>query len=313
MRETTFTLPASDGTEVFARRWSPDDGVAPRAVMQVSHGMAEHGARYAPLAEAATARGIVVYASDHRGHGQTIGPTNPRGHFADRDGWRLCLDDLNRVGDRATQEHPGLPRVLFAHSMGSFMAQQLLFERGDQFAAVLLSGSSSGVSNPLAPIGRLVARVERKRLGARTPSPLLTKLSFGTFNKPFEPARTDFDWLSRDPAEVDKYIADPLCGFDVSTQLWVDLLDALPGLAKKENLARIPKATPLYVVSGSEDPVHTRMRGLKLLLRAYEDAGLRDVTWKVWSNARHEVLNETNRAEVIAHALDWVESRALSR
>lgn len=313
MLESNFTLTAADGTKLYVRRWAPDQDTPIRAVLQVAHGMAEHSGRYAPLAQAATQRGMVVYANDHRGHGLTIAASNPQGHFADHDGWRTCLDDLNRVADRTTKDHPGLPRVLFAHSMGSFMAQQLLFERGDQLSAVILSGTTSGVSNPLAPIGRLIARVERKRLGARSPSKLLTKMSFGAFNNAFKPARTDFDWLSRDPSQVDAYISDPLCGFDISTQAWIDLLDALPTLAQTDNLAKLPKRLPVYIVSGSEDPVHSRLRGLKTLMAAYESAGMQDLSWKVWSGARHEVLNETNRAEVLTHALDWVEARVFEK
>lgn len=306
MRDSTFTLD-SDGLALFVYRWLPDEGVPVRGVVQIAHGMAEHAARYARFAEALTAAGFAVYAHDHRGHGRTAGTADKRGFFADRGGWRRVVDDLYLVAARAREENPGAPWVLFAHSMGSFMAQQVMFERGAELKAVVVSGSSSGVSNPLAPVGRLVARAERWRKGPRGTSPLLTKLSFGAFNDAFKPNRTEYDWLSTDAAEVDKYIADPWCGFEVSTQLWVDLLDALPTLADPANLARVPKNLPVYVLAGSEDPVTGRLKGLHMLVKDWSDAGLRDIEWRVYEGRRHETLNETNRAEVTADLVRWLE------
>src|SRR5262249_37939240 len=142
------------------------------------------------------------------------------------DGWATVLGDLWQVTRRIASDHPDRPIVLIGHSMGSFMAQHLMSEHGDAFAGVALSGTG-GKPSPLAAGGRLIARFERWRLGARGRSTLLQAFSFGAFNKQFAPARTPFDWLSRDAAEVDKYIADPLCGFPASVQLWIDLLDAL--------------------------------------------------------------------------------------
>ncbi len=309
MRESPFTLERG-GASLYVYRWLPDEGGAVRGVVQVSHGMAEHAARYAPLAEFLTREGFAVYAHDHRGHGRTAGEVSRRGFFAERDGWRAVLDDLEAVGRRALDEHPGAPLVLFAHSMGAFIAQQAMFERGASFRVVVISGSSSGVANPLAPIGRAVARLERWRLGARAPSPLLTKLSFGEFNRAFKPARTEYDWLSRDPAQVDRYIADPWCGFDVSTQLWIDLLDALPGLADPKNLARVPKDLPVYVLAGSADPVNGNLKGLHRLVRDWNAAGVRDITWRVYEGGRHEMLNETNRDEVLADLGRWLDKVA---
>ena len=309
MQESTFTLDRGSA-QVFVYRWLPDAAVATRGVVQISHGMAEHAARYRGFAEALTAAGFAVYGHDHRGHGRTAGDPSRRGHFADRDGWRAVLDDLYAVAARAAEENPGLPLVLFAHSMGSFFAQQAMFERASLWKGVALSASTSGVANPLAPIGRVIARVERLRVGASKPSKLLTKLSFGEFNKGFRPARTEYDWLSRDPGEVDKYIADAWCGFDVSTQLWIDLLDALPTLADPTNLARVPKDLPVYVLAGSRDPVTGYLKGLHQLVESYQAVGLRDITWKTYEGGRHEMLNETNRADVHKDFLTWLDRLA---
>jgi alpha-beta hydrolase superfamily lysophospholipase len=308
MLERTFTLKASDGTEVFVYGWLPEG--TPRGVVQVAHGLAEHGLRYRRFAEACVARGLAVYADDHRGHGRTAGD-GTLGYFAAEHGWRTVLDDLYRLGDHITGQHPGVPRVFFGHSMGSFLAQQVMFERGDQLAGAVLSGSASGGSNPLAPVGRLVARVERARLGPKKPSAVLTKMTFADYNRAFAPARTEFDWLSRDPAEVDRYIADPRCGFEATTQLWVDLLGALPGLAAPSNLAQIPKDLPVYLTVGERDPLHRKLKDFHALVEGYERAGLRNVTVRVWPDARHEILNETNRDEVTEAVLHWVDHEAL--
>jgi len=312
MQETTFTLPSDDGVALHVFRWAPDDGVAPRAVLQVSHGLAEHAGRYRRFAEAATARGLVVYADDHRGHGKTARTEAEVGLFAKEHGWRKLMDDLGRVTERASSEHPGLPRVFFGHSMGSFTAQQVAFERGADFAGVILSASISGRSNPLAPIGRVVARLERLRIGAAAPSTLLDAMSFGNFNRAFHPARTKFDWLSRDPAEVDAYIADPRCGFKLSAQGWIDLLDALKQLADPENQARVPKDLPLLLIAGEADPVVGGLKFFERLVAEYNRAGLRRFTWKVYPGARHELLNETNRDAVTAELLDWIDQVALA-
>lgn len=310
MLESTFTLKASDGTEVFVYGWLPEG--TPRGVVQIAHGLAEHAGRYRRFAEACVARGLAVYAGDHRGHGRTAKDA-PLGYFAAEQGWRVVLDDLYRLGDHITGLHPGAPRVFFGHSMGSFLAQQVLFERGDQLAGAVLSGCASGVSNPLAPIGRLVARVERARVGATKPSPVLTRMSFGDYNRAFAPNRTEFDWLSRDPAEVDKYIADDRCGFEASTQLWGDLLGALPHLGARANLAQLPRELPLYLTVGERDPLHRGLKDFHPLVESYERAGMRNVTVRVWSDARHEILNETNREEITGAILRWVDEEALKR
>lgn len=290
MRAEELAHIADDGTALFLRRWSPDG--APRAVVQIAHGLAEHSGRYARLAGALVAVGHVVYAHDHRGHGHSA-PPGDLGFFGETEGWGKCVGDLASITRRARQEHPGLPVALLGHSMGSFMAQDYAARHGDLVSALILSGSN-GAPPAIAGVGRLLARIERARLGPRGKSPLLRKLMFGDFNKPFRPARTDFDWLSRDEREVDKYVADPLCGFDFSTQLAIDMLDALGGLVAPAALARVPKTLPVYVFSGTRDPVGANIDGL---IAALKGAGL-NVSAKLYPEGRHEMLNETNREEV---------------
>jgi len=304
MQSRTFTLAAEDGLQRFVHAWLPDRPA--KAAVQIAHGLAEHGGRYARLAAALTGAGYAVYAGDHRGHGRTARTPEDLGFFAERDGWRKCLDDLAQLHRRIAADHPGLPVLLIGHSMGSFMAQQVISERGAELAGAVLSGSG-GRPSALASAGRFVARIERARLGAHGRSKLIQALSFDAFNKQFAPARTPADWLSRDAAEVDKYIADPLCGFPATVQLWIDLLDALGDITAPRRQARIPKALPIYVISGSRDAVSENARGIAQLLAAYRAAGLERVTSRLYPDARHELFNETNRDEVTRDLLAWLD------
>ena len=302
MQSSTLTL-ERDGASIFVRRWLPDG--APSACVQIAHGLAEHSARYQRLAAALTGAGYAVLASDHRGHGPHCA-TADLGFFAAADGWRKCLDDLWAVNRQVAADLPGLPIVFMGHSLGSIMGQQFIAEHGEALAGAVLSGTS-GSPPAILPLGRALARFERWRLGPRGHSAILQKMLFEDFNKAFKPARTEFDWLSRDPREVDKYIADPLCGFPFTTQLAVDLLDALGPIASKETAARVPKTLPIYIFSGARDPVGVGLQGL---IDGYRDTGHGKVTTSIYADGRHEMLNEINRDAVTADLISWLKTVA---
>ncbi|MFZ5756063.1 MAG: alpha/beta hydrolase [Pseudomonadota bacterium] len=305
-----YFLDTADRHRIAVRHWPAAGHI--RASLVIAHGMAEHAARYDPLAEHLAARGIAVYALDHRGHGASATQPADIGHYADENGWALVVGDLARLLDHAHAAHPGLPLVLLGHSMGSFIAQACAIAHGDRLHALALSGSNYG-STVLYRVARVLARIEKFRQGARGKSALLEFLSFGAFNKPFAPARTGYDWLSRDPAEVDKYIADPLCGFRVSNQLWIDLLGGLIAISDVKNLARIPHALPVYVFGGDRDPVGQAGRGLPKLVEKLAEAGVRNVRLKLYREGRHEMLNESNRAEVFADLEKWLDEVLAAR
>lgn len=305
MKASTFSFTSSDGAKIFTYRWLPAGRCA--AIIHIIHGLAEHAGRYCRFAEALTAAEYGVYASDLRGHGRTASGPEELGFFAEHNGWRKCLDDLWQINQMIAAENPGTPILLLGHSMGTTFARQLMAKHGHALAGVVLSGCG-GQPTSLALAGRLIARVEKLRLGARGRSGLIQSLTFGRFNKPFQPARTKFDWLSRDPREMDKYVADPLCGFNATVQLWIDMLDALPGIAK--SCAGIPRNLPIYVISGSHDPVSAGTKLLRPMLKQYGAAGL-NVQHKFYPEARHELLNEINREEVTTDLLKWI-SRAAS-
>ena len=288
-----------DGLQMSRYIWKPD---SPKAILVVAHGLAEHGRRYGRLAEHFLPHGWLVHAHDHRGHGRSINAAYPLGHFGDANSFELVADDVATFCDELRDEYR-LPLILLGHSAGSFMVQHLLTRRPELAHAFVLSGTN-GRPPAIAQAGRVLARVERARVGKRRSSAVLQFASFGSFNRGFE-KRTECDWLSRDPAEVDKYIEDPLCGFANSTQAWVDLLDAMPRFSAPTAQRRIPKAKPVYVFAGTEDPVGDKGAGVRRLEQAYVDAGLKQLTTKLYAGGRHEMLNETNRDEVMNDLLGW--------
>lgn len=304
MQSSTDTLKTSDGVSLFLHMWSPD--TAPRGIVQIVHGLAEHGGRYARFAEALTDAGWAVIADDHRGHGATAHTADEVGHFADDDGWNKAVADVEAIGAYARRKWPGVKLVRFGHSMGSSLTLHALSRFPGSVDAAVLSGPT-GVIGPLRKIGLLVTRIERMRLGKRGRSRLLHRMSFGDFNKAFEPARTAFDWLSRDEAEVDKYIHDPKCGFVVTTQHWFDHLIGLGDMVDPANLARIPKSLPVRIIGGSKDPVSKATRQLPALWNRMRSAGMTDVTERIWVDARHELLNDVVRDDVTADVLSWLD------
>lgn len=308
MREQRFYLPTTDGKRTFVVQWLPEAAAHIRGVVQISHGMAEHCLRYQPLAQYLTRRGYAVYASDHRGHGHSVGNGDRLGHYADQDGWRKVIDDLYRVNQQIRQLHPGVPLTLFAHSMGSFIARGYVFRHADSIQGLVIS--ATGIRYGLiARIGRAIARWDARRIGARSPSKLLAKLSFGTFNLRFMPARTPFDWLSRDTAQVDKYIHDPLCGFDCSAQLWVDLFGGIiefEGLEKR-SAQQLPANLPVLGIAGTHDPTSMGGLGVKQVIQRYRQGGLTDTQVKLYLKGRHELTNETNRQQVFDDLGQWLD------
>ena len=288
MKSVDFAFRTVDGANLHVSGWAVE---APKAIVQVLHGMAEYGSRYARLAEALGAAGYTTYAHDHRGHGKSVPDGIAAGHMADDDSWNRIVEDAHGVNREIAKRHPSLPIIVLGHSMGSFVLQQLLFEHPSDMVAAALSGSN-GKPPPIAIVGKLLARIERARVGKRNPSPILQRLTFGEYNKAFAPTRTEFDWLSRDPEEVDKYVGDPLLGFDVSTQTWLDMLNALNRISNPSSIARIPKSLPLYLFAGDQDQVGDGGKGMKNLYDAYKRAAIFDVRLKLYPGGRHEMFND---------------------
>lgn len=305
MRESSFR--DAEGAEIHYRAWEPA-GPA-RAVLLVSHGMAEHSGRYARLGEAAAARGFSCWAPDHRGHGLTGKAAGSlHGNFRSPEGFSVLADDLAELAGVALAAAGAKPLFLFGHSMGSFAALDFAERRGAGLAGLILMGSSGRqglLSKAGIPISRLLALFR----GRERPSPFLTGMNFGPYALSVEDPRTPYDWLSRDEAEVGAYVADPLCGFALSAGFYADFLPAFYRILRPSSIARIPSSVPTLVLAGSEDPVGGKGRYLDDLLASLS---LRDEAWAelgVYEGARHELLNETCRDEVTADLLGWIEGR----
>ena len=299
MPESEFDFRADDGQTLLARRWLPEG--PPRAIVQIAHGLAEHSVRYGRLAAALNSAGYAAYANDHRGHGPKAAAAD-LGHFADEGGWDKVVGDLWTFNRLIAAEQPETPIIFLGHSLGSFLGRGFIAKHSDALVGVALSGSN-GKPPAIATLGRLIAREERIRLGKRGKSDPIFQMWFGEFNKPFKPARTDSDWLSRDEKEVDAFVADPLCGFPFTTQLAIDVLDALPHVTSRKSLAAIRKDMAIYVFSGERDPVGANIKGLIQDLKA---TGFTQLTTRIYPGARHETLNETNRDEVTRDFIAWL-------
>jgi alpha-beta hydrolase superfamily lysophospholipase len=287
---TRFTYPARDGVEIVGYRWDAAD--KPRGAVQLTHGMGEHVQRYGDLARALTGHGLVVYGQDHRGHGATARSEEELGQLGP-DGWAQLLDDIDLLVSRIHDEQPGLPLVLLGHSMGSFAIQQYLLGHSDRVNAVVLTGTTA--------------------LDQLEPALDLDKpIDLAAFNAAFQPARTEFDWLSRDEAIVDAYIADPRCGFGMDTASAKDMFAGARRMADPAQVSAVRADLPLYVAVGELDPVNANLALLNVLVDRYRAAGLTDVTVRTYPGARHEILNETNRDKVVASMLDWLD-RVLSK
>lgn len=297
---STHQLGAFGGHNIQVHLWTPV--AEPTAIIQVFHGLGEHSARYQRFAEAATENGYIVCAHDHRGHGPDA---ELPGFFAAEIGWDLLVNDAHKVSDFLRDRYPGKPVVLLGHSMGSYIAQSYARRFGEDLAALVLSGST-WPSRALLFVGRLLARWERWRHGIYYRSPLLHKIGFEEFNNRFEPGRTELDWLSRDPDEVDKYIDDPFCGGPYTTGLWWDLLGGLNEISGIDALRSIPASLPILITGGADDPVGGA-KGMLKLADAYQRSGHAKVDKAIYADGRHEMLNELNRDEFTADLLRWIE------
>jgi len=302
--ESTLESPTGAALHCYAMQ---ADGPA-KAVVHINHGMGEHAGRYRRFAEFLGAHGYHTVAHDHRGHGHTSAPDAPLGRFADTGGWEKVLGDVGAVNARIHADHPDLPLVCFGHSMGSIIAFNYALRQPDSIAA-LSCWNASFTAGGLARLGKAILAVERAFKGAGKPSDITRALTFGAWNKVFKPNRTEFDWLSRDTAEVDKYVADPLCGFDVSIGMWQDVIGGVFFAGDDRNLPALPPVLPVHLLGGLADPSSDKGAAVRTTAARLQKAGLVDVTLSLLEDTRHESLNEVNRDQVMAQYVAWLDAR----
>jgi len=278
----------ADQLKLSAYCWKPDTEIL-KGLVVIAHGMGEHAKRYDEFANALTDEGFVVYSLDHRGHGASPGP-NGLGDFGEG-GWDALVNDIAQLTEYAKSEYPNLPTILFAHSMGSFAAQQFILTHAILLDALILSGSAA-IDQLFVALAAAQAAVEKGE-------------AISALNVGFD-QRTGFEWLSRDEAQVDKYVADPLCGFDLSPESLGGMINSAGLLADPEKLAAIPGDLPVLLLAGDRDPVTGNLDHLQVLQQRYIDAGIKQLDTKFYKDGRHEMLNEINREEVIGDVIEWV-------
>ena len=298
-----FSLAAKSGASLNVLH-EPAQGT-PRGIVTINHGIAEHAARYERFAKALSEAGLHVYAHDHRGHGATTAPGVSLGMFAKHDGWQRVLDDTLDVRQHAKANHPGLPLILFGHSMGGLVSLNSALRDPDGLDALAVwnANFSAGL---MGRAGQLVLAIEKMLLGSDVPSVMLPKLTFQDWAKKETSGRTPFDWLSRDPMEVDKYIADPLCGWDASVGMWQDVFKLVFAGADDRNFSKLPKSLPIHLRGGGHDPATDFANATRQLSDRLAAMSYANVITVIGPDNRHESLNDTNRDEVTGEFINWL-------
>ena len=296
MQETK--LIASDNTELFVHSWCVDE---PKAVIMLAHGMAEHSMRYAEFAEFLNANGIDFYCHDQRGHGKSA--NGSLGHLRKGLDWKLMMDDLFTI--RKKLIHTDCPVFLMGHSMGSFLVRCAVQVQPNLFDGLIVSGTGDS-QGLIGKAGALLTKVLCSTAGETSPANMMQDMVFGGYNKSFTNPRTPSDWLSRDEAVVDAYIADPWCGFVCTNGFFHELLHGIQMANDSQGIAKMNKQMPIYLFSGECDPVGNMGKGVINVKSALTKAGLKDVTLRLYPEGRHEMLNELNKAEVMNDLLVWI-------
>ena len=308
MVRNEFTFPSADGkTSIHAVEWLPE-GAAPRAVLQIAHGVSEYILRYEPFAAFLTGQGFAVVGHDHLGHGGSVAPGAVPLYFGPKGSWDHVTADIYTLRNLAGRRFPGLPYFLLGHSMGSFLARTYLIRYPGTVDAAVLMGTGQ-MSSALVSGGLAVAAAESLRIGEDQVSALVEKLSFASYNKVFAPNRTAFDWLSVNEENVDAYIADPLCGGMATIGLFREMLRGIRFIRSTENLRRMNLNTPILFISGEMDPVGDLGKGVLAAAASFERAGMRDVSVKLYPGLRHEILCETERETVYRDVCEWLLSK----
>ncbi|MBS6508905.1 MAG: alpha/beta hydrolase [Paraclostridium bifermentans] len=305
MKISNFTFKGEEDTDIYVYKYEPIEKENINGIVQISHGMSEEGGRYKKFANYLTNNGYIVYINDHRGHGKSAENINRIGILAEKDGIHCIVKDLNKLTKIIKTENNGLPIFLFSHSMGSFAAQKYIIDFSEDIDGVILSGTN-GLHGIEVDLGFLVAKVMSKIQGREKKAYLIDKLAFGGFNKKFKPNKSEFDWLSRDFKEVEKYIENEYCGVVFSNGYFYDLFKLFKEIRNINNFKKINSKLPIYIFAGDKDPVGKFGKGVTKLYENYKKVGIENVEFKLYSGGRHEMLNEINKDEVINDTINWI-------
>lgn len=305
MKTETFSLKTTDNVEVFVYSWTPDEKQAIKAIIQVSHGMAEHGARYEDFALHMVAAGFAVFINDHRGHGKTAGSVENTGFISGINSWESILEDMRLLNSHIHQLYKNIPVIMLGHSMGSFYARAYLEKFSENISGIILSGTAWHPALVL-DFGLMVSKLQCFFRGEKNRSKLLDKLSFGAFNNKFKPAATPFDWLSRDVQICKKYTADEFCGWIATSSFFRELFRLLKFIHRHRIYQNTNKELPVLIFSGEEDPVGNFSKGPKKMYAFLKNNGFRNLSLTIYPRGRHEMLNELNKTEVYHNIINWL-------
>lgn len=302
---TDFWFDSCGAGKIHCCRWTPEE--QPKAVVQIVHGIAEFVERYDTFAKYLNSLGYVVVAEDHMGHGQSINGEGIQGYF--HGGWFNAVADTYRLLQDTLTEYPGVPYIFFGHSMGSFMARTILCKYPDSgISGAVICGTGWQPTFAMPMMIKLLNTV-CKKCGEQNPNDKLQNMVFGSYNKKVEHQRTAFDWLTRDDRIVDEYIAHPLCGFTASCGLLRDMMEGIYYIQQEKHLQKMCKELPVFFIAGGDDPVGPYGKGVRQTADAFRNAGMQDVSVKIYPLCRHEILNEINKEDVFADVAAWLESK----
>ncbi|HAX71883.1 MAG TPA: alpha/beta hydrolase [Firmicutes bacterium] len=297
-------LRMQDGMELEFYQWLPQTAEV-KGIVQLVHGSCEHARRYKQFAEFLNEHGYIIYANDHRGHGNSVECFEDLGYFGEVAGWQRMVDDLFELNSFIRKNYPQLPIVMLGHSMGSFLARHYAIDYGETISGLILSGTAHNPKSILK-FGKSTANILRKIQGPKHRSNLINALSYDAFNKPFKHARTTHEWLSADPNVVDEFLADEACGFVFTTTGFRDMFEGLLYITNQDNINKMPKDLSVALISGQLDPVGANGKMVKKAFEAFEEAGLTHIEMKLYPEMRHEILNEIDKQTVYLDVLTYL-------
>ncbi len=310
MVTNNFNFLSNDGkTVVHAVKWTPDSG-GYKAILQITHGMVEFIERYEPFAEFLTAKGYMVVGHDHIGHGQSVISKDDWGYFCEENPSDTLVEDMHKLRTIVQEEYPKLPYFMLGHSMGSFMLRKYLAFYNENLRGAIIMGTGFTPAN-MTKLALKLTDFMGKIKGTRYRSKILQSLVFGTDYKGFDMAgkKPENSWLTKDVEIVEAYYREPRCTFMFTVNGYKGLFEAVNYSCNPENAAKLPKKLPLFIVSGGQDPVGGLGKGVKTVYYMYQEAGMLDLTYKLYENDRHEILNETDKQMVFEDLLAWMNVR----
>tara|TARA_R110002167_G_scaffold84568_10_gene229936 strand:+ start:91 stop:1026 length:936 start_codon:yes stop_codon:yes gene_type:complete len=305
MSFTTSTYKTFDNETIFYYKWPSIKNKPVKGIVQIAHGVGEHAGRYQSIATKLQNEGFVVYANDHRIHGQSVKNHDYLGYYDGDDYFLDAVNDMRQLTEIIKKEHPKKKIILFGHSMGSLLSREYVTIYGDDIQALILSGTASFMKG-LGSVGLFSAKILGQINGKYRSNELLKNLFFTQFNKKFKPNRTNVDWISSDEHQVDLFEADPLRIEDFSLSVFRDILKGTKKVNETKAFENTPKELPILIFSGDKDPVGEMGKGVLKVAKNYEKNGIKNLTLKIYKGGRHEMLHEINRKEVEQDVINWL-------